>query len=207
MVGAPVVRKKILLHPVFLWIGMNIENQPGEVGSGLDGESFEGAVKQVAFPVPFPVKEHAIGSKKPEELELQSVANRIIRNELREDSFLRTGGCRFVSISQVGQHILQRPYLDQEVEMIGKQAIGIGLGNRRNIEGIGIEEAVVVFLVKKERLLVVCPVIDVIEGIWHERGQVFVRSSHKKSHPATRGNCGMPAGNPGEKHQEGERQR
>lgn len=67
--------------------------------------------------------------------------------------------------------------------MIGKQAIGIGLGNRRYVEGIGIEEAVVVFLIQKECLLVVSPVIDVIEGIWHERGQVFVRSSHKKITP------------------------
>ncbi len=119
------------------------------MGSRLDRESFEGSVKQVAFPIPFPVKKHAIGSKKPEELDLQSVANRIVRNELSEDSFLRTGGCRFVSISQIGQYILQRPHLDQKVEMIGKQAIGIGLGNRRNVEGIGIEEAVVVFLIEK----------------------------------------------------------
>jgi hypothetical protein len=146
----------------------------------MDRESFKGAVKQVAFPIPFPVKKHAIGGKKPEELDLQSVANRIVRNGLFEGSLLRESGCRFVSISQIGQYILQRPYFDQEVEMIRKQAIGIGLGNRRNVEGIGIEEAVVVFLIQKECLLVVSPVIDVIEGIWHERGQVFVRSSHKK---------------------------
>jgi hypothetical protein len=119
------------------------------MGSGLDRQPFEGSVKQVAFPIPFPVKKHAIGSKKPDKLYLQGVANRIVRNELSEDSFLRAGSSWFISISQVGQYILQRPHLDQEVEMIGKQAIGIGPGNWRNVEGIGIEEAVVVFLIEK----------------------------------------------------------
>lgn len=80
---------------------------------------------------------------------MQGVANRVVRNELSKDSFLRAGGCRFTSISQIRQHILQRPHLDQEVEMVGKQAIGIGLGNWSYVVGIGIEEAVVVFLIEK----------------------------------------------------------
>lgn len=76
------------------------------MGSRLDRESFKGAVKQVAFPIPFPVKKHAIRSKKPEELDLQSVANRIVRNGLFEGSLLREGGCRLVSISQIRKYIL-----------------------------------------------------------------------------------------------------